>query len=187
VTAPPDDHATKVATMPTSAPAGPPAPTPPGTDASAIEVVRWVCDIVNTHRSAPLRDVLTPSTRLRLPDATHRGVEEILGFWDGLFAAVPDLTATMQAAAEQDGTVFVRWTLTGTHTGAEWAGIAPTGAHLDLDGIDHVTVSEGRITSDFVVFDQLQVARQLGLAPAEGSRRDVALRRGRGILTRLRH
>jgi hypothetical protein len=38
-----------------------------------------------------------------------------------------------------------------------------------------------------VVFDQLQVARQLGLAPAEGSRLDVALRRGRGILARLQH
>ena len=173
--------------MTSRAPAGPPAPTPPGTDASPTTVVRWVVDILNTHRSGPLRDVLTASSRLRLPDATHRGVEEILGFWDGLFAAVPDLTVTMQAVAEQDETVFVRWTLTGTHSGAAWAGIAPTGAHLDLDGIDHVTVAEGRITSDFVVVDRLQVARQLGLAPAEGSRLDVALRRGRGVLARLRH
>ncbi|NMO90217.1 ester cyclase [Actinomycetospora sp. TBRC 11914] len=173
--------------MPTRTSAGPPAPTPPGTDASPTEVVRWVFDIVNTHRSAPLRDVLTADVRLRLPDATYRGVDAVLGFWEGLFAAVPDLTVTMQAVAEQDGTVFVRWTLTGTHSGAEWAGIGPTGAHLDLDGIDHVTVSGGRIHADFVVFDQLQVARQLGLAPAEGSRLDVALRRGRGILARLRH
>jgi predicted ester cyclase len=173
--------------MPSRASAGPPAPTPPGTDASPTDVVRWVFDIVNTHRAAPLRDVLAPDARLRLPDATHRGVEAVLGFWDGLFAAVPDLTVTMQAAAEQGGTVFVRWTLTGTHTGADWAGIAATGAHLDLDGIDHVTVSEGRIHSQFVVFDQLQAARQLGLAPAEGSRLDVALRRGRGILARLQH
>ena len=173
--------------MPPRAPAGPPAPTPPGADASPTEVVRWVFDIVNTHRSAPLRDILTAESRLRLPDATHRGVEEILGFWDALFAAVPDLTVTMQAVAEQGEAVFVRWTLTGTHSGAEWAGIAPTGAHLDLDGVDHVTVREGRIISDFAVLDQLQVARQLGLAPAEGSRLDVALRRGRGVLARLRH
>lgn len=172
--------------MSSRAPAGPPAPTPPGTDASPTEVMRWVFDIVNTHRAAPLRDVLAPDARLRLPDATHRGVDAVLGFWDGLFAAVPDLTMTMQAAAEQGGTVFVRWTLTGTHSGAEWAGIAPTGAQLDLDGVDHATVSDGRIGSEFVVFDQLQLARQLGLAPTEGSRLDVALRRGRGILARLR-
>jgi predicted ester cyclase len=166
--------------------AGPPAPTPPGAGASPGEVMRWVFDIVNTHSAAPLRSVLTAESRLRLPDATHRGVEAILGFWDGLFAAVPDLTVTMQAMAEQGETVFVRWTLTGTHSGAAWAGVAPTGARIDLDGIDHVTVADGAITSDFVVLDQMQLARQVGLAPAEGSRIDVALRRGAGLLARLR-
>ena len=172
--------------MSSRASAGPPAPTPPGTDASPGEVMRWVFDIVNTHDPAPLRAVLSAESRLRLPDATHRGVEEILGFWDALFAAVPDLTVTMQAMAEQGGTVFVRWTLTGTHSGTAWAGVAATGARIDLDGVDHVTVADGVITSDFVVLDQLQLARQVGLAPARGSRVDVALRRGSGLLARLR-
>ncbi len=167
--------------------AGPPAPTPPGAHAAPGEVMRWLFDIVNTHHAAPLRAVLSTESRLRLPDATYRGAEEILGFWDRLFAAVPDLTMTMQAMAEQDETVFVRWTLSGTHDGAAWAGVAPTGLRLDLDGVDHVTVRAGVIVSDFVVLDQLQVARQLGLAPTEGSRLDVALRRGRGVLARLRH
>jgi predicted ester cyclase len=172
--------------MSSRAPVGPPAPTPPGPNASPGDVMRWVFDIVNTHASAPLRAVLTAESRLRLPDATHRGVEEILGFWDGLFAAVPDLTMTMQAMAEQGETVFVRWTLTGTHSGAAWAGVAATGARIDLDGVDHVTVADGAITSDFVVLDQVQLARQVGLAPGEGSRLDVALRRGVGLLARLR-
>ncbi len=172
--------------MTSRATAGPPAPTPPGSSASPGDVMRWVFDIVNTHHAAPLRAVLTADTRLRLPDATYRGADEILGFWSGLFAAVPDLTMTMQAMAEQDGTVFVRWTLTGTHSGAEWAGVAATGARIDLDGVDHVTVHDGAITSDFVVLDQMQLARQVGLAPAEGSRIDVALRRGVGFLARLR-
>ena len=45
----------------------------------------------------------------------------------------------------------------------------------------------GVVVANFVIFDQLQVARQLGLAPTEGGRLDVALRRGAGLLTRLRH
>ncbi len=173
--------------MPPRASVGPPAPTPPGTDASPGQVMRWIFDVINTHHSAPLRDVLTAGSRERVPDATYRGVEEILGFWDGVFAAIPDLTMTMQAMAEQDDTVFVRWTLTGTHTGAELAGIAATGARIDLDGVDHATVRGGIVVANFVIFDQVQIARQLGVAPTEGGRLDVALRRGAGLLTRLRH
>jgi SnoaL-like polyketide cyclase len=173
--------------MPSRASAAPPAPTPPGSQASPGAVMRWTFDVLNTHHAAPLRAVLTAGSRARLPVGTYRGVEEILGFWDGVLAAVPDLTMTMQAMAEQDDTVFVRWTLTGTHTGADLAGIAPTGARIDLDGVDHATVRDGVIVTNFVIFDQVQVARQLGLAPGEGSRLDVALRRGAGLLTRLRH
>ena len=149
--------------------------------------MRWVFDVLNTHHAAPLADVLAAGSRARLPVGTYRGVEEILGFWDGVLAAIPDLTMTMQAMAEQDDTVFVRWTLTGTHTGAELAGIAPTGARLDLDGVDHATVRGGIVVATFTIFDQVQVARQLGLAPRAGTRLDVAWRRGAGLLNRLRH
>ncbi|HEY2225712.1 ester cyclase [Actinomycetospora sp.] len=173
--------------MPPSVSAGPPAPTPPGSQASPGQVMRWMFDVLNTHHAAPLRAVLTAGSRTRLPVGTYRGVDDILGFWDGVLAAVPDLTMTMQAMAEQDDTVFVRWTLTGTHTGADLAGIAPTGARIDLDGVDHATVRGGVIVANFVIFDEVQVARQLGLAPGDGSRLDVALRRGAGLLTRLRH
>jgi hypothetical protein len=173
--------------MPSRTSAGPPAPTPPGSQASPGQVVRWVFDVLNTHHAAPLADVLTAGSRARLPLGTYRGVEEIVGFWDGVLAAVPDLTMTMQATAEQDDTVFVRWTLTGTHTGADLAGVAAAGARIDLDGVDHTTVRAGVVVATFTVFDQVQVARQLGLAPHEGSRLDVALRRGVGLLSRLRH
>lgn len=173
--------------MPSRPAAGPPAPTPPGSQATPGQVMRWVFDVLNTHHTAPLRDVLTAGSRARLPVGTYRGVDGILGFWDGVIAALPDLTMTMQAMAEQDDTVFVRWTLTGTHTGAALAGVAATGARIDLDGVDHVTLRDGRVVANFTVFDQVQVARQLGLAPVEGSRLDVALRRGAHLLARLHH
>lgn len=166
--------------------AGPPAPTPPGADATPGEVVRWTFDVLNTHRAAPLRAVWTDDTRERMPTATYRGGTEIEAYFERLFAAVPDVTLTMQAMAEQGEDVFVRWTLTGTHTGAAFEGIEPTGARLDLDGVDHFTVRGGKIVSNFVVFDQMQFARQLGLLPADGSRLDVGLKYGFNLLTRLR-
>jgi predicted ester cyclase len=172
--------------MPTRTSAPPPAPTPPGPTATPSHVVRWIVDVVNAHQPAALRAVLTDETRLRLPDTTHRGAEEILTFWDGVLAAVPDLTLTIQATAEQDDTVFVRWTLTGTHSGAPWAGVGPTGARLDLDGVDQATVVDGKVAAHFVIVDRVQLARQAGLVPARGSRLDVAVRRGMDLLTRVR-
>ena len=169
-----------------SSPAGPPAPTPPGPDASPGAVVRWTFDVLNTHHAAPLRAVWTDETRERMPTATYRGPDEIEGYFDRLFAAVPDATLTMQGMAEQGDDVFVRWTLTGTHTGAAFEGIEPTGVRIDLDGVDHFTVRGGKIASNFVIFDQMQFARQVGLLPADGSRIDIGMKRGFNLLQRLR-
>jgi len=83
--------------------------------------------------------------------------------------------------------VFLRWRLSGHHTGGEWEGIAPTGARVDLDGMDHFVVEDGRIVSNFVVFDQVQFARQIGLLPAAGSRVDVGLKQAFNLLTRRRN
>ncbi|MEJ2869929.1 ester cyclase [Actinomycetospora sp. OC33-EN08] len=171
--------------MPTTS-AGPPAPTPPGADATPGTVVRWTFDVLNTHHAAPLRAVWTDETRERMPGATYRGADEIEAYFSGLFAAVPDLTLTMQSMVEQGEEVFVRWTLTGTHTGAALEGIEPTGKRLDIDGVDHFTVRDGVIVSNFVIYDQMQFARQLGLLPADGSRLDVGLKWGHNLLARLR-
>ena len=81
----------------------------------------------------------------------------------------------MHVAAEGDA-VFVRWHLTGTHTGTAWSGIEPTGKRIELDGIDHFTVRDGAVISNFVVFDQMEVGRALGLLPPDGSGPDRALK-----------
>ena len=149
--------------------------------------MRWVFDIVNTHDSAPLRAVLSAESRLRLPDATHRGVEEILRFWDGFFAAVPDLTLTMQAMAEQGGTVFVRWTLTGTHSGADLGG---GGRDRGADRSRRRRPRDGGRRGDHVATSWSSTScssrgRSVSRRP-RASRVDVALRRGSGLLARLR-
>lgn len=163
----------------------PPAPTPP-TDRSPGSVVRWVFDVLNSHTSAPLRAVLTDTSRDRFPTGTYRGADEIVGYFDALFAAVPDVVLTMEAIAEEGEEVFVRWRLTGTHTGAELEGLAPTGRRVDIDGVDDFVVRDGVIVSNFVIFDQTQLARQLGVLPTDGSRLDVGLKWAFNRLTRAR-
>ena len=167
--------------------AGPPAPQPP-TDGTPGDLVRWEFDIINTHTSAPLRVLWDEETIARFPTGSYRGADEIVGWFDTLFTALPDLTMTMESMAEQDTTVFVRWRMTGTHTGGTLEGIEPTGRRLDLDGIDNFVFRPGSgvVASNTVVFDQMTFARQLGLLPADGSRVDVGLKLAFNTLTRWR-
>ena len=71
---------------------------------------------------------------------------------------------------------FVRWHMTGTFTGASWMGIDPTGGRLELDGIDNFTLRDGLVAHNFVVFDRLSFAQQLGMLPPDNSLGDRAMR-----------
>ena len=165
--------------------ADPPRPTPPA-DGSPGALVRWTVDVVNSHDVESLRQVWAPDIRQRFPTRTVRGADDLARYWGGVFAAVPDVTLTIEGLVEGEAEVFMRWRLSGHHTGAEWEGVAPSGARLDLDGMNHFTVADGRITSNFVVFDQMQFARQIGLLPADGSRLDVGLKWAYNALQRRR-
>ncbi len=154
-------------------------------NASNAELIRWAFDVINSHDISPLRAHWTPETVERFPDRTCRGAEEIAGYFEGLFAAVPDVhMEILQMAAEGDA-VFVRWHLTGTHTGTAWAVIEPTGKRIELDGIDHFTVRDGAVVSNFVVFDQMEVGRQFGLLPPDGSAPDRAMKAAFNAKTRV--
>jgi SnoaL-like polyketide cyclase len=68
------------------------------------------------------------------------------------------------------------WRTSGTHTGPlEPPGFAPTGRPWELDGVDFHEYRDGRVCKLRVAFDQLSVARQLGLMPAAGSRAERAM------------
>lgn len=143
--------------------------------------------MINAHDAEALRQVYAPSIRARFPMRTVRSADDLVAWWAGVFTAVPDLTMTIEGMGESgEGGVFLRWRLAGHHTGGDWEGIAPSGARVDLDGMDHFVVADGRIASNFVVFDQMQFARQIGLLPADGSRLDVGLKTAFNALARRR-
>jgi len=154
-------------------------------NATNAELVRWAFDVINSHDITPLRAHWTPETVERFPDRTCRGGDEIGAYFEGLFAAVPDVHMKILHLAAEGDAVFVRWHLTGTHTGTAWAGIDTTGRRIELDGIDHFTVRGGTVVSNFVVFDQMEVGRGLGLLPPDGSPADRALKAAFNAKTRV--
>lgn len=168
-----------------SAAPAPPRPVPP-TEGGPEALVRWIVDVLNRHDPEAYRQVLAPDAVERLPSRTLHGADAIVAYVHELFGAVPDATFTLLGLAGAGEEVLVRWRLTGTHSGGELEGFEPTGRPIDIDGAGHYTVHDGRVASSFVVLDRLQLARQLGLVPEEGSRLEVGLRAAVNALTRRR-
>jgi steroid delta-isomerase-like uncharacterized protein len=149
-----------------------------------VELIRWAFDVLNTHDVEPLRGYWTDGTVEHFPDRTCRGSDEIADYFNSAFAAVPDLTFEIVAIAGEGEHVFVQWHMRGTHAGT-LLGIGPTGKALSIDGIDHFVIRDGKIVSNFVVVDQLQYARQLGMMPADGSAADRAMKAAFNARTKL--
>lgn len=122
----------------------------------------------------------------QMPVGTYRGQREVRDYFAGVFAALPDFHIEARTIAGEGETVFVRWHISGTFTGAKWMGIEPTGTPIALDGFDCFTVRNGRIESNFVVFDQLSFARQIGMLPEQGTAADKAMLAAFNVKTRLK-
>jgi steroid delta-isomerase-like uncharacterized protein len=157
--------------------------TPP-TQATNAELIRWAFDMLNQHTVEPLRQFWTEDTVERFPDRTCRGADEIAAYFEDTFAALPDFHIEILALAAQDDDVFVQWRITGTHEGT-LLGIEPTGKRIALDGMDHFVVRDGKVVSNFVVSDQLDYARQVGMVPPDGSPADRAMKAAFNARTRF--
>jgi predicted ester cyclase len=148
--------------------------TPP-TGVSNAELVRWSFDQLNRHDVPALRQLWTDTSVVRFPEVTCTGAGEIAAYFEGVLAAVDGFHLEAVSIAAQGDEVFARWHMTGTHAG-RFFGIEPTGRSLAIDGMDHFTLRDGRLVSNFVVYDQLQFARQVGLMPPDGSAPDRAMK-----------
>ena len=157
----------------------------PAAGASDAEIVRWTFDAIDARDVAALRTVWTDATVERFPSGTVHGADGMSAYFERLFAAVPDLRMRVIALAENGEDVFVHWRMTGTHTGAPYEGIDATGKTLAIDGMDHFVIRDGTIATNFVVFDQMQFARQIGMLPPDGSAADRATKAAFNAKTRL--
>ncbi len=154
------------------------------TDVSNAELVRWAFDRLNQRDLSALRQFWTEDTVERFPDKTCRGADEIVSYFEDTFAAVPDAHFEIVGIAEQDEDVFVQWHMKGTHKGT-LLGIGPTGKQLEIDGMDHFVIRERKVVSNFVLVDQLQYARQIGMMPPDASAADKAMKAAFNVRTKV--
>ena len=74
------------------------------TDVSNAELIRWAFEILNRHDAASLGQLYTAETVERFPDKTCHGGDEIVAYFEDVFAAVPDWKIEIVGLAEQGRT-----------------------------------------------------------------------------------
>jgi steroid delta-isomerase-like uncharacterized protein len=111
------------------------------------------------------------------------GVREWFG---NTFRAVPDFRMEVLDLIATDDKVAVRWHMTGTFSGdAKFEGAFATGAEIDITGCDVLTVRDGRIQRNDAYMNGMQMARQLGVFPPQGSRQERTMIGAANMRTRL--
>jgi glyoxylase-like metal-dependent hydrolase (beta-lactamase superfamily II)/predicted ester cyclase len=111
------------------------------------------------------------------------GVREFIG---GLMNAIPDLRMHVISTTTEADRCGVQWRLTGTFAGpGGFAGVAPTGSPIELEGFDLITVRDGLIQGNDAFSDATTFARQIGMLPAQGSSAEQRMTGAFNAKTRL--
>jgi steroid delta-isomerase-like uncharacterized protein len=142
----------------------------------------WVEDFVKRWEAAwnsnqPARVLELMSDDIVYDDSawptTMRGHGDVRTFLEFAWVAFPDLSFEWvegpYIAPGQPKAAFY-WKGSGTHTGPlDPPGFAPTGKRVEFEGADLHEYREGRVCRLRIVFDMMDVGRQIGMVPKAGS------------------
>jgi steroid delta-isomerase-like uncharacterized protein len=140
---------------------------------------RWMA-AWNSHEPAQVLELMTED--IVYDDSawptTMRGHGDVRAFLDYTWRALPDLrfeTLDGPYIAPGRASAAFYWKGSATNTGPiDPPGFAPTGKSIEFEGADFQNYRDGRVCRVRVVFDMMDVARQLGTLPKAGSRVEKA-------------
>lgn len=135
----------------------------------------------NDHDAAAIADLVTEDVVWEDPALVvpARGVAAVQEFMRGGWRGFPDLrfdeTDRPHRTASGDQVAW-RWRMRGMMAGPlDPPGFAPTGREMEIEGVDLWTMRDGRIARYRAFYDMNEVGRQLGIAPAPGTRAERAM------------
>jgi steroid delta-isomerase-like uncharacterized protein len=118
--------------------------------------------------------------------ASLRAPEGVREWFANTFRAVPDFQMRVIDLIASGDKVAVRWHMTGTFSGdAKFEGAIATGEKIDITGCDVLTIRDGKITHNDAYMNGMQLARQLGIFPPQGSGQERAMIGAVNARTRL--
>jgi len=102
------------------------------------------------------------------PSLQVRGLEAYKQLLTMLLKGFPDWHETIEDIIAEGDKVWVRFKVTGTHTG-EYRGLAPTGKKVTETGVLIWRIVDGKIVEkESAVYDELDFLKQLGVIEYKG-------------------
>ncbi|MEA2123583.1 MAG: hypothetical protein QOI80_365 [Solirubrobacteraceae bacterium] len=145
------------------------------TTTSPSAVARSILAACNAHDLDAMVSHYADDLEERMPDRLIRSPSELRAYMADLFAAFPDLKFNVHAMAEDGELVFVHWTITATHEGT-FQGVKGTGTELAVDGFERMTIRDGKLVANEVVFDRMAFGQQLGMLPPDNAPAERAMK-----------
>ena len=154
-------------------------PPPTETDAlrtSAEQVVRSYFEAVAARDAQKMAEHWDPQgIEDIVPFGVFRGTDEVRGFFDELFAAVPDAETIVDRVIADGNTAVVQYRMRGNFTSGRFQGLDAPHKPIEIRGADIIEVENGLIVRNTAFSDGLDFARQVGMLPPQGSGVEKAL------------
>ena len=130
-------------------------------------IVRKMIQAINEQNLASLDELMAPDLVLHMHDQRMQGWKVNRQVIEGETKAFPDLHVTIEDIIAEADKVCVRLQETATHAG-EYRGLAPTGNKLSYTVVTIWRLVEGKIVEGWIVYDQLDFLKQLGVIEYKG-------------------
>jgi len=132
---------------------------------AATLIRRWFDEVWNKGMSETI-DELFPEHAVMWgvgrPEESSKGPAVFKEFYRAMRSACPDMQIVLNQVVQQGDTAFARWTATMTNTG-EGLGMPATNQKIEILGMSACRARDGQIVEGWNNWDQIGMARQLGL------------------------
>ena len=130
-------------------------------------VVRKMFEAINKRNLASLDALMAPDFMLHMHTQQAQGWEVSKRVIEDEIKAFPDLHVTIEDIVAEGDKVCVRLHETATHRGT-YRGLTPTGNKLAYTVVAIWRLVEGKIVEGWIVYDQLDFLKQLGVIEWKG-------------------
>ncbi|MHA1935119.1 MAG: ester cyclase [Candidatus Thorarchaeota archaeon] len=129
------------------------------------EIGRKMMEAVNKQDLGLLDELVVPDyVNHQLKVRSREDLHQILR---RQYEGFPDVHRTLEDIIADEDSVWIKVTITGTHTG-EYRGIAPTGKKYVMEAVPRYRIVDGKIVEGWSVWNPLDLFKQLGVIEYKG-------------------
>lgn len=130
------------------------------------KVLRLLDEVFSKRNTEAFRQVTAPDVVFHMAGYPEpfRGAEAVHQWATRYLLAFDDVQLTVEKAVAEGDTVAVRWRIEETHRG-DYADIPATGRRLTFTALDMIRFREGKVQEIWMLFDTVDVMKQLGFFP----------------------